>query len=147
METSIRDTSPEVLVVEDDLLFSVRIEKTLQKLGYRPFVIGDREAALEHAAARTPVLTIVNFNSEKLEAAELVERLKALPNPAPVLGFVSHTWIPQVRPNAMAAGCDLLVANSVVAMRLPQLMEKLAPRDGSAIRMAEAVQMAAEDED
>jgi hypothetical protein len=43
-----------------------------------------------------------------------------------VLGFVSHVWMPQVRPNALAAGVDLLVANSALSMRLPQLVAELA---------------------
>ncbi len=138
---------PEVLVVEDDLFFSVRIETTLKHLGYAVRVMENSEAAVARAAQHPPALVIVNFGSERLSPGEVVKRLKALPHPAPVLGFVSHKWIPQVRPNALAAGVDLLVANSALSMRLPQLAAKLAPMDGSAARVSEAAELAGEDEE
>jgi two-component system KDP operon response regulator KdpE len=133
---------PEVLVVEDDLFFSVRIETTLKRLGYGVQVVVNGAAAVARAAQHPPALVIVNFGSAKLTPGEVVKQLKALPHPAPVLGFVSHKWIPQVRPNALAAGVDLLVANSALSMRLPQLVARLAPLDGSAVNMQAAAQVA-----
>lgn len=137
----------EILVVEDDLFFGVRIEKTLQKLGYAVRMAKSRDEALALAEAHPSALVIVNFGRDQLEPLEVVRRIKALPHAPPVLGFVSHKWIPQVRPNAMAAGCDLLVANSALSMRLPQLVAKLAPQDGSAVSVSEAAQVANQDED
>lgn len=138
---------PGVLVVDDDLLFATRIESVLTKSGYAPKVIDNEPEAVAWAREHRLALSIVNFNSKNIPAAEVVEKLKALPHPAPALGFVSHTWIPQVRPNAMAAGCDLLVANSALAMRLPQLVAKLAPLDGSAARLAEAAALGADEDE
>jgi CheY-like chemotaxis protein len=139
-------SGPEVLVIDDELFFSVRIETTLKKIGYGVHVVGNREEAILQAERRPPALVIINFGRDSLTPAETVRKLKALPQPAPVLGFVSHIHIPQIRPNAMAAGCDLLVANSALSMRLPQLAAKLAPLDGSQIRVAEAAQVAEEEE-
>ncbi len=137
----------EVLIVEDDLFFSVRIETTLKRLGYRVQVVNHGEQALALAEARTPALVIVNFGSDRLTPAETVRKLKALPHPPPILGFVPHKWMPQVRPAAIEAGVDLLVANSALSMRLPQLAAKLAPLDGAAISLAEAAEIAAEGEE
>src|SRR5437870_2764746 len=103
---------PRVLVVDDDLFFAVRIETTLKRLGYDVRVVGNADAAVALAQERRPALAIVNFGSDRLPAGEIVERLKALPHASPVLGFVPHKQMPYVRPNAMAAGVDLLVANS-----------------------------------
>ena len=64
----------------------------------------------------------------------------------PVVGFLSHTFIPQVRAEAKAAGFDLLVPNSSIAMRLPQLMARLAPLDGSASDMKTAQEIAEAEE-
>jgi CheY-like chemotaxis protein len=114
-----------VLVIEDDLFFSVRIETVLQKMGYAVTVIGDHVKALEHARQHKPALVIINFGSDRLAPADTTRHLKELPDPPPVMGFVPHVWMPQVRPSAMAAGCDLLVANSALVMRLPQLVGKL----------------------
>jgi len=137
----------EILVIEDDLFFGVRIEKTLQRLGYGVRMAKSRDEALALAEAHRPALVIVNFGREPLDPPEVVRRIKALPHAPPVLGFISHKWMPQVRPNAMAAGCDLLVANSALSMRLPQLVAKLAPQDGSAVSVSEAAQMAEEEGD
>ncbi len=116
---------PEALVVEDDLFFSVRIETMLQKMGYAVFVATTHDAAVAQAQKRAPAIVIINFGGERTTPGETVKQIKALSPTTPVLGFVSHVWMPQVRPNAMAAGCDLLVANSALTMRLPQLVEKL----------------------
>ena len=132
--------------MDDDLFFSVRMEKTLNKLGYGADVAANEEAAIARSAECDYALAIVNFGSDHLAAARLVERLKAGASPPTVLGFISHTWIPQVRPNAMAAGCDLLVANSAIVSKLPQLVAKLAPLDGAGIDTKDAGRLAAEDE-
>lgn len=129
--------APEALVVEDDLFFAVRIETTLKRLGYAVHIVGSEEEAVAQAEASPPTLAIVNFGSRKFAPGDVVKRLKALPNAAPVLGFVSHVWIPQVRPNALIAGVDLLVANSALSMRLPQLVERLTSQDGFAANLEE----------
>ncbi len=122
---------PRVLVIEDDLFFSVRIETVLQKMGYMVAVIGDHAKAVEHARDNALALVIINFGSDRLAPAETVRHIKDLPDAPPVMGFVPHVWMPQVRPNAMAAGCNLLVANSALVMRLPQLVAKiLANKEG-----------------
>lgn len=119
------ETGKRALVVEDDLFFSVRIETTLSKLGYTVEVVTEGAQAVASAEALRPDLVIVNFGRDRLNPAETVRKLKSLPNPAPVLGFVPHVSMPQVRPAAIAAGCDLLVANSALTLRLPQLAAKL----------------------
>lgn len=116
---------PTALVIESDLFFSVRIEKTLQKMGYAVKVATTGEQALAEAAANPPDIVIVNFGEERLHAEETTRKLKDAHSAALVLGHISHVNMPFVRPNAIHAGCDLLVANSALTMRLPQLVEKL----------------------
>lgn len=116
---------PKVLVLEDDLMFSVRIEKTLAHLGYAPSIFTHSAEAIAFAEQNTLRFALVNFSSEQQSPGEVVKRIKAQPNPPPVLGYCSHVSMPQIRPNAMAAGCNLLVANSALTMRLPQLVAKV----------------------
>lgn len=116
---------PKVLVLEDDLMFSVRIEKTLRHLGYDPSIFTHSADAVAFAEQNTLHLALVNFSSEQQAPGEVVKRIKARPDPPPVLGYCSHVSMPQIRPNAMAAGCNLLVANSALTMRLPQLVAKI----------------------
>ena len=116
---------PNALIIEDDLFFSVRIEKTLQKMGYTVNVATTTQQAVTQSETAPPDLIILNFGNERMDAAATVEHLKTAHPAARVLGHVSHVNMAFVRPNAMRAGCDLLVANSALTMRLPQLVEKL----------------------
>lgn len=136
---------PQILVLEDDLLFSVRLESVLKKAGYAPLMARSLEQAIQKAETEAPVLSIVSFGRAHLQPLEAVSRLKALLPERPVVGFLSHTQIPLVRSEAKAAGCDLLVPNSSIAMRLPQLMARLAPLDGSVRDMLAAQEIAEEE--
>jgi len=142
-----RVSKPRVLVIDEDLLFSTRVESTLGKLGYEVFVTNDPEEAVEIAESSRLALTIVNFGREGLEPLKTVAKLKLVFQPSPILGFLSHKLIPDVRDEAREAGCDLLVANSALVMRLPQLMQRLAPLDGSVPQIVEAEELAGETED
>ncbi len=113
------------LVIESDLFFSVRIEKTLQKMGHSVTVVTTGEQALTAAAANPPDIVILNFGEERLHAEETTRKLKEAHPETRVLGHISHVNMTFVRPNAIHAGCDLLVANSALTMRLPQLVGKL----------------------
>ncbi len=119
------EEKPKVLVLEDDLMFSVRIEKTLIHLGYAPSIFTHAAEAITFAEQNTLLLALVNFSSAQQAPGEVVRRIKAQSDPPPVLGYCSHVSMPQIRPNAIAAGCNLLVANSALTMRLPQLVAKV----------------------
>ena len=131
-DNTLEKASVKVLVADDDLFFAVKVESTLAKMGYEPKVVASAEAALEYAGANELALVILNFGRERLEPLKLTAALKKLSGAAPILGFISHGKIPEMRPLSREAGCDLLIANSVVAMRLPQMISKLAPLDGGA---------------
>jgi CheY-like chemotaxis protein len=137
---------PGILVIDEDLLFSVRVETTLQKRGYEVYVAVDPDDALAIAETNVLNLIIINFGREGLRPLETTTKLKALFQPAPILGFLSHKLIPSIREQARDAGCDLLVANSALVLRLSQLVEKLAPIDGSVSQIVEAEEIAEEAE-
>ncbi len=130
---------PDVLVVDEGLFFAVRIEKALERLGYRVRVVTRADAAIEQVRDAKPDLVIVDFGSAGLSPAELVARIKSLADPPRVLGFVSHKMLPELRPLAEAAGCDVLVANSAISMRLPDLVADLVPRHGSDERVTQPI--------
>lgn len=121
---------PLVLVAESDLMFAVRIESVLKKAGYRVKTVQNAEKAAELAASDPPFLAIVSMGREKLAPFDIAARLSALPNPAPVLGYISHTLIPEVREQAKASGCALLVPNSSIVTRLPLLLERFKTQAG-----------------
>ena len=140
--TSGQTTKPRVLVIDEDLLFSTRVESTLLKLGYDVLVTADPDEGISVAETNALSLTILNFGREGLRPLETVAALKGVYQPAPVLGFLSHKLIPAIRDAAREAGCDLLVANSALVLRLAQLVERLAPLDGSVAQIVEAEEIA-----
>lgn len=149
MNSIISNTSgaPQVLVVDDDLFFSVRIETTLKKLGYRVDVVGSEEKAIESVSQNGVKLVIINFRASKFSPGELVRTLKQqIPAPA-VLCFMPHKQMPELKPIAREAGADLIVANSALTMRLPQLVAKLAPLDGTKASLEEALALQGDDEE
>jgi CheY-like chemotaxis protein len=141
-----RAVKPCVLVIDEDLLFSIRVETTLRKLGYDVLVTASPEEAITIAEGERLDLTIINFGRENLHPLETVARIKAARQPAPVMGFLSHKLIPGMRDAAREAGCDLLVANSALVLRLAQLVQRLAPLDGSVAQIVEAEELAEEAE-
>jgi CheY-like chemotaxis protein len=134
--------SPRALVVENDLFFAVRIETTLKRMGYAVRTVGSAAEAMQAIEESAPALAIVDFGKDALAPLDVTRRLKALPDAPPVLGFISHVVLPEKRPAAKEAGCDLLVPNSAVSMRLPQLIERLNAHD-----LAAAAALAEEDEE
>ena len=138
---------PQILVVDDDLFFSVRVETTLKKLGYGVEVVGSAEKAMEIVSRSSIGLVIINFRASKYSASDLVRALKQQ-NPSPsVLCFMPHKQMPELKPLAREAGADLIVANSALTMRLPQLVAKLAPLDGAKPSLIEARALQGDDED
>jgi CheY-like chemotaxis protein len=133
---------PRVLVIDEDLLFSTRVENTLRTLGYDVYVTSHPDEAVAIAQDNLLSLAIINFGREGLRPLETTVRLKDVCQAPPVLAFVSHKLIPETRDSARDAGCDLLVANSAVALRLPQLAARLAPLDGSVAQIVEAEEFA-----
>ncbi len=130
--------APYVLVVDDDLFFSVRIETTLKKIGYAVDVVGTADKAMEKLTEKHVALVIINFRASKFSAADLVRSIKVKNASIAVLCFMPHMQMPELKPLARAAGADLIVANSALTMRLPQLAAKLAPLDGAQASIAEA---------
>src|SRR5690242_14147936 len=86
-----------------------------------------RTAASGEAAERTledfrPNLVILNLASPALGGAGLIRRIKSGSPDTRVVAFLSHTRIPDVRAEVMAAGADKLCANSAISMRLPDIV-------------------------
>jgi CheY-like chemotaxis protein len=130
----------EVIVADDDLMFSSRVSATLVRLGYRPVVA--RTAAALDAAVRGGAFRrdlraiIVNLAARGFDAAQAVRRLKhdEATRRTPVLGFCGHRDAARAEA-AKAAGCDAVVTNGVVASDLERalrpLVEPIAPPAGA----------------
>lgn len=115
----------QVVVADDDLLFSSRISAALATLGYRPVAVRS-EAALWEAMRAAPRAAIVNLALRGFDAADAIRRLKidAATREIPLLGFCGHRDVDRARA-ARAAGCDAVTTNGVVAADLRRVLDAL----------------------
>ena len=134
-----------VLVIDNDLFFAVKAEATIKKMGYEAIMADTREKAIEIAKENALCLILLSYGKEFLRPLELTRELKMIA-PTPILGYIAHGKIPEMRPLSKEAGCDLLIANSAFAMRLPQMIQKLAPIGGDVPDFSAALQIGMEGE-
>ncbi len=134
-----------VLLLEKDLMFGTRLEKGLEKLGCTVKTVTS-EAQLEECLGKAaPALAALNFAGKNPDPFEATRKLRAAFPGLPLLGYYSHTKIPEIRAEAKAAGLTLLVPNSVISTRLTPLIERLLPESGTSPDLAGAEQIAEED--
>jgi CheY-like chemotaxis protein len=121
-------TGPEtaqIVVADDDLLFSSNLSASVARLGYRPVVVRS-EAALQASLRESPRAVIVNLAARGFDAAEAIRRIKRdeTTREIPLLGFCGHRDAERAR-TAKAAGCDAVATNGVVTADLARLLETL----------------------
>lgn len=104
----------EVLVFEDNLLWSSRLQKTLRSLGHEPTV-------LTHTPPSTDApLAIVNLSARAFDPTSVVGDLRALG--VYVIGHAGHKE-KELLTLGKEAGCDRLATNSQVTFELDRLLE------------------------
>jgi CheY-like chemotaxis protein len=111
-----------VLVVMADLFFSATIVDIAKKLGMSVELIGDRETVLEKIKAK-PLAVIFDLNYSALDPVGLIRKIKANPESSGIctIGFVSHVQA-ELKTRARDAGCDVVLARSAFAQKLPELL-------------------------
>jgi DNA-binding NtrC family response regulator len=135
------------LVVAENLFFGVRIEAALAKMGWTVRSAGTPEQAAEAAREGAFDLAIVEFGGRKFDACAVTVALKAESAAITVLGFMPHVRLLEAHGAAKDAGCDLLIPNSAVSTRLPEIVARLMARSVSkpdAVAAAQAVATEAE---
>ncbi len=122
-----------VLAVMSDLLFRSKIDEVARRLGL-PLRVARSAAQLErHLAVATPSLAIVDLEESGLDAAEAIQRLRALPDAPRIIGFAGHTNVAAIRAGR-SAGADQVLARSALTAQLPEILAEAArlasPPDG-----------------
>lgn len=135
-----------VFLLESDLLFQVRLEKSLEKQDCRVVNVQSVSQLADALTEPAPALIILNFASRNPNPMEATAQLHAAFPGTPILGYFSHTRIPEIKVQAKAAGVTLLVPNSVIVTRLPQLLERLLPKEGETPDISGAERIADEAE-
>ena len=111
-----------ILAVVSDLMFSVKIGEAAKRAGVSVEFVTDSRQVLTRAA-RHPALIIFDLNFDRAEPIWLISQLKQSEhlNTIPLLGYLSHVQI-DLKKKAEDAGCDLVVARSVISRDLPELL-------------------------
>ena len=115
----------QILALEKDLFFSVRMRDTLRHHNMNVTTVRTLpafEQRLETSNEEKPVLAIINISTMGVdwEAAIRAARAKELP----VLAFGSHMDL-EARAKALAAGAQRVVANSKFTSDMPGLVERV----------------------
>lgn len=148
--------SPVILGLVSDLFFTTPIEGAARALGFRMEwpqpapgadarqpaepVTGPRALFIARVVDLQPALVIVELSSQRLPWREWIAALKSSPatRRIPVIAFGPHVDL-ELRAEAEAAGCDVIVAKSRLLSALPELIEKHARRVDEAALAADCV--------
>lgn len=76
-----------ILVVDDEDLLRELVAETMASEGYVVETAASGAAALEAIAARRPDLVLLDLNMPGMSGWEVIERLKQLPSPPPVIAI------------------------------------------------------------
>lgn len=110
-----------ILVVIEDLLFTVKIADAARRTGLQTQFVKTEEDAL-NAAADKPMLVIVDLNANSVDPVSLIPKLKNLGR-IPVIAFVSHVQ-GELKQKAHDAGADMVMARSAFSTNLPQILKR-----------------------
>jgi CheY-like chemotaxis protein len=97
---------PLILVVEDNLANQLLTSSVLERAGYHVLLAESSVEALEHLAAHTPDLILMDVQLPGMDGLSFTRALKSVPETAgiPVVALTAHAMAGD-RDEALAAGC------------------------------------------
>lgn len=118
--------SKKVLVVIEDLFFTVKINESVKHAGLTPEFVRTEVDALERAKLQ-PVAIVIDLNCAGIDPVRLIGQLKALPELKGIslLAFVSHVQA-ELKQKAQEAGCDMVLARSAFSKNMEQMFKRYA---------------------
>ncbi|MBI4278522.1 MAG: hypothetical protein HY660_08710 [Armatimonadetes bacterium] len=109
-----------ILIVDDDLLFTARLEAALREGGLQPRIVSPSRAAATTEGAAAAVVNVATPRG-----VEAVRALRAVPGPRlSIVGYCGHRDVAQWEA-ARAAGCDRVVPNAAVVRDVCGLLTNL----------------------
>jgi CheY-like chemotaxis protein len=117
-------TSEIVVAVVDDMFFAAKIRGAAEH-SHREVKFIKSAVDLEQAGSQRPEMVIVDLNSQRFDPIDTIKHLKSHPDlkGVPILGFLSHVQV-DLKKQAEAAGCDLVMARSAFSLKLPEILAK-----------------------
>jgi DNA-binding NtrC family response regulator len=118
----------EVLLLDNDLFFSVKIADTLKHVGFHTRTVRQLDAFRTALAERPPTLVLVNTGARGLDWRAAITAARKAPSPVPVVAFGSHVDL-QTQQDARDLGATSVIANSKLASDLPGVVARALDRD------------------
>lgn len=119
-----------ILVIMSDLLFRSKIDEVARRLGLELRAARSLEQLDRHLAVIEPCITIVDLETDALDAAAAIRRVRERTGAgARVVGFSGHTNVDAIRAGR-DAGAGVVLARSALAAQLPQLLARIAEEEG-----------------
>jgi len=114
-----------VVALVDDLFFLVKIRETAKAVGVAARTIGAGGGPSAVAEA-DPLAILLDLNARSFDALAWIRALKADPATSSIriVAFVSHVQ-ERLIADARVAGCDAVMARSVFAQKLPELLQTI----------------------
>jgi DNA-binding NtrC family response regulator len=118
----------EVLLLDTDLFFVVKVTDTLKHAGYTTHSVRNERAFAQALSARRPIAALVNTAARGVDYVEALAAARAVAVPAVAYGPHGDLAAQQ---SARDAGATLVVSNSRLAADLPGIIAR-ALRQGPA---------------
>ena len=113
-----------VLVVVNDLLFTVKISDAAKRAGLTPEFV-QSEADVLDRAKQNPRLIIFDLNANTVEPLKLISALKSSAETRGIslIGYLSHIQ-GELKQQAHDAGADMVMARSAFSQNLPSILSR-----------------------
>ena len=113
-----------VLAVVSDLFFSVKISEAAKRNGLALEFVKEGKELMEKVKVK-PSLIVFDLNFDSVSPLELIAQLKGDPETKGIslLGYLSHLQ-GELKMQAQAAGCDMVMARSALSQNMLQIFKR-----------------------
>ena len=113
-----------VLAVVSDLFFSVKISEAAKRNGLALEFVKEGKELMEKAKSK-PSLIVFDLNFDTVAPLDLIAQLKANAETKGIslLGYLSHIQ-GELKLQAQAAGCDMVMARSALSQNMLQIFKR-----------------------
>jgi len=113
-----------VLAVVSDLFFSVKISEAAKRNGLALEFVKEGKELMEKAKVK-PSLIVFDLNFDSVSPLDLIAQLKGNPETKGIslLGYLSHLQ-GELKMQAQAAGCDMVMARSALSQNMLQIFKR-----------------------
>ena len=115
-----------VVAVLNDLMFTVKIQEAAKRVGLEVVFVKSHEDAMTKAKDNAAII-ILDLNTSAVEPLNIITELKNDTETSNIdlLGYVSHVQA-DLKHQAQAKGCDMVIARSAFSQNLPTILRRYA---------------------